>query len=187
MSEAIVEYDPHWPAQFEHEAERLRSTLGARVPGLLRIDHIGSTAVVGLAAKPIIDIQVVLLDRASIDMSWGLLAAADYTITRIPIAYLHKPATWPHSHHVHLRELGSDDERRFRVFRDWLRTHEADRTAYAGLKRALAQHADLTKLEDRARYSEAKTQFIREIERRAGMHARVSLLHGHEEHVSSRS
>jgi GrpB-like predicted nucleotidyltransferase (UPF0157 family) len=177
MSEAIVEYDPRWPAHFEREAERLRSTLGTRA---LRIDHIGSTAIAGLAAKPIIDIQVVLPDRASVDACWGLLAATDYTVARIPIAYLHKPVTWPHSHHVHLRVLGSDDEQRFRLFRDWLRSHAADRAAYAQLKRTLAQHADLTNQQDRARYSEAKTQFIREIERRAGLRTEASAVRSHE-------
>jgi GrpB-like predicted nucleotidyltransferase (UPF0157 family) len=175
MSETIVEYDPHWPAQFEREAERLRTTFGSRALRIERIDHIGSTAVVGLAAKPIIDIQVVLPDRASIDTCWELLAATDYTIARIPIEYLHKPVTWPHSHHVHLRTLGSDDEQRFRLFRDWLRSHAADRAAYAQLKRALAQHADLTNPQDRVRYSEAKTQFVREIERRAGLRTGASV------------
>jgi GrpB-like predicted nucleotidyltransferase (UPF0157 family) len=164
MSDVIVEYDPAWPGQFECEAEHLRHTLAEHV---LRIDHIGSTAVAGLAAKPIIDIQVVLSDRASIEACWKLLVAAGYTATYIPIAYLHKPDTWPHSHHLHLRELGSPDERRFCLFRDWLRAHDADREAYAQLKRELARRADLAKLEDRARYSEAKTQFVREIERRA--------------------
>jgi len=170
MSEALADYDPRWPGQFEREAERLHRALGARA---LRIDHIGSTAIAGLAAKPIIDILVVLPDRASLELCWELLATSDYTTARIPIAYLHKPVSWPHSHHVHLRELGSHDEQRLCLFRDWLRTHEADRAAYAQLKRALAQRADLTQPEDRARYSEAKTQFVREIERRAGLHASV--------------
>jgi GrpB-like predicted nucleotidyltransferase (UPF0157 family) len=70
---------------------------------------------------------------------------------------------------VHIREDGGFEAWRLRVFRDWLRTHPEDRDAYGALKLKLAESADLQCLEERVRYSHAKTAFIREIERRAGL------------------
>ena len=164
MADQISEYDPRWPAQFESEAERLRTALHGLA---LRIDHVGSTAVPGLAAKPTIDIQVVAPDEKAIEACHEQLVALGYTHCTKPVTFFHRPARWPHTHHVHVRRAGTYDERRLCLFRDWLRSHEADRRAYEALKRDLARDVDLHSIAQRIRYSEAKTQFVREIERRA--------------------
>jgi GrpB-like predicted nucleotidyltransferase (UPF0157 family) len=120
-----------------------------------------------LAAKPIIDIQVVAPDPAAIEACRGRLTGLGYSHCTVPVTFFHRPARWPHTHHVHVREAGTFDEQRLCRFRDWLRSHEADRRAYEALKRDLARDFDLQSSAQRMRYSEAKTQFVREIERRA--------------------
>lgn len=164
MQIEIVDYDPRWPAMFELERTRLGEALGEIA---VRIDHVGSTSVVGLAAKPLIDIQVTVVDPSLTSGYQPSLESAGYTFTTIPFGYFHRPSDWPHTHHVHVREHEGFDARRTLAFRDWLRTHPHDRDAYARLKRRLASQADAATAEGRFRYSEAKTDFIREIERRA--------------------
>ena len=161
----IAEYDPEWPELFDAEARRLREALDGVA---LRIDHVGSTAVPGLAAKPVIDIQVSVAPREPLASYRDPLASLGYICTTTPFLYFHRPADWPHTHHVHVRESGSDDEQRTIAFRDWLRTHPADRGAYEALKRSLARGADASSAESRFRYSRAKTDFIRTLERRSG-------------------
>jgi GrpB-like predicted nucleotidyltransferase (UPF0157 family) len=164
MSDQIAEYDPRWPELFESEAGRLREALRGLA---VRIDHVGSTAVPGLAAKPTIDIQVVVPNREMLEACRPQLQAIGYSYTTVPVTFFYRPDMWPHSHHVHVRECGTFDERRLCLFRDWLREHEVDRRAYEELKRRLARGVDLRKTGQRMLYSEAKTQFVREIERRA--------------------
>ncbi len=166
MSEQIVEYDPKWPEDFEFEAHRLRRALGMLAA---RIEHIGSTAVPGLPAKPVIDIQIILRDESAVRQCRSMLLEHGYTEALAPIHFFHQPAAWPHRHHVHLREDGGSEARRRLVFRNWLRTLPEDRDAYGTLKLKLGESADLQRLEERVRYSDAKTAFIREIERRAGL------------------
>lgn len=157
----LAEYDPSWPDQFDAEASRLRGALGERV---VEIDHVGSTAIPGLAAKPIIDIQVTVASSVEVDACKDALEAVGYTFTVIPLPYFHRPDDWPHTHHVHVRPAGGEDARRMIAFRDWLRTHPADRRAYEALKRRLARDSDWTTVEGRSRYSKAKTEFVRAIE-----------------------
>jgi GrpB-like predicted nucleotidyltransferase (UPF0157 family) len=166
MMQQIVEYDPNWPRDFEFEAQRLYRALGRLAA---RIEHIGSTAVPGLHAKPIIDIQIIVRDETATRQCRPILLVHGYTEETAPIRFFHRPAAWPHSHHVHIREDGSFEARRLRVFRDWLRTHPEDRDAYGTLKLELAASADLQRLDERVRYSHAKAAFVREIERRAGL------------------
>jgi GrpB-like predicted nucleotidyltransferase (UPF0157 family) len=160
----IADYDPKWPDQFEQEAARLRTALGGLA---LRIDHIGSTAVPGLAAKPVIDIQVSVADLDPLAAYGSPLAAIGYAHETVPLAYFHRPADWPHTHHIHVRARASRDEQRTLAFRDWLRTHDDDRVAYEALKRRLAGDADADTVDGRFRYSEAKTEFVRAIERKS--------------------
>jgi GrpB-like predicted nucleotidyltransferase (UPF0157 family) len=160
----IAEPDPRWPALFAAEAERLRAALG---PLAQRIDHVGSTAVPGLAAKPVIDVQVTVARVDPIGAYRGALESLGYAYSLVPFPYFHRPADWPHTHHVHVREAGGDEARRMIAFRDWLRRHPADREAYEALKRELARGADADSVEGRVRYSEAKTAFVRDIELRA--------------------
>jgi len=160
----IEDYDARWPEMFEEEARRL----GEALDGIaLRVDHVGSTSVPGLAAKPIIDIQVSVADPDLVGAYRRAIESLGYTYATVPFPYFHRPANWPHTHHVHIRQVGGLDEKRTLAFRDWLRLHPSDRGAYEELKRRLAGDADAATAEGRFRYSEAKTDFIREIQRRA--------------------
>ena len=164
MPIVIADYDPKWPEKFETEARRLRQALRDLA---LRIDHVGSTSVPGLAAKPVIDIQIAVAELEPVAAYRLPLESIGYTYATRPFPFFHRPSGWPHTHHVHVREAGGHDERRTVAFRDWLRKHPADRKAYEALKRELAGDADSNTVEGRFRYSEAKTEFIRRIERRA--------------------
>ena len=168
MSIVIAEYDREWPVQFEAEERRIRPVLG---PVALRIDHVGSTAVPGLAAKPVIDIQVTVAGEPEAAACREPLEALGYTYTQIPLPYLHLPERWPHTYHVHVRAQGSDEAQRMINVRDWLREHEDDRRAYEALKRRLAEGSEAETPEGRFRYSEGKTDFIRSLEQRSRMRA----------------
>src|SRR6266851_4072227 len=135
----VVPYDSAWPAAFERERERLRPALG---PLALRIEHHGSTAVPGLAAKPVIDIQISVARLHPIGAYAPALARLGYV--HAPHAddavcpFFHRPAEWPHTHHVHVVEAGSEEERRTLAFRDYLRAHADVAREYEALKRQIA-------------------------------------------------
>ena len=165
----LVAYDATWPGRFESEARLLRAALGPRA---LRIEHVGSTAVAGLVAKPIIDIQVsvaTLDDPAAFDATLG---AAGYTHVVLDPAFDHlypffaKPLAWPRTHHVHLCIAGSREEARHLAFRDYLRAHPDAAREYLELKRKLAALHGGRDEAARERYSMAKTEFVTAIERR---------------------
>src|SRR5947209_13255704 len=109
----VVPYDSAWPAAFERERERLRPALG---PLALRIEHNGSTAVPGLAAKPIIDIQVSVARLRPMAAYAAPLETIGYTHVPHPddafCPFFHRPGGWPHTHHVHVVESGGEEERR---------------------------------------------------------------------------
>jgi GrpB-like predicted nucleotidyltransferase (UPF0157 family) len=164
----IFRYDPAWPGRFEAEAKRIASALG---PAALRIDHVGSTAVPGLAAKPVIDIQVSV--RALHPLEPHLLPLVGLGYTHVPhpddafYPFLHRPAQWPHSHHVHLCEAGGAEEIRQLAFRDLLRDHPELAAAYADEKRRLAAGHSSASFESRTAYSDAKSAFIEPLIERA--------------------
>jgi GrpB-like predicted nucleotidyltransferase (UPF0157 family) len=146
----IVDYDPQWPELFAREAGRIRAALGDRA---LRIEHTGSTSVPGLAAKPIIDILLVVGDSAAEDAYVPALEAAGYVL-RI------RESNW----YEHRMFKGPDTEiDRMLMFRDWLRRNAADRDLYARTKLALAR-MEWTYLQN---YADAKTDVIEEILARA--------------------
>ncbi|WP_203217586.1 GrpB family protein [Nocardia arthritidis] len=155
----IVDYDAAWPRRFAEERARIAAALGATAR---RIDHIGSTSVPGLAAKPIIDIDLSVPDVEDEATYLDALLAVGYRLrVREPG---HRMVRTPHHDvHVHICTLGSEWERRHLLFRDWLRLDAADRTAYEQLKRKLAQRdwADMNA------YAEEKGPLITEITRRA--------------------
>jgi GrpB-like predicted nucleotidyltransferase (UPF0157 family) len=161
MSESvvIVDYDPRWPELFAAE----RAHIAAVLRGIaLRIDHNGSTSVPDLPAKPIIDIQISFARLHPMDKYRAALQSLGYTHVPHPddwfCPFFRKPAAWPHTHHVHVVELGGTEEKRTLAFRDWLRDHPADRATYANLKRGLAiEFADASKQND---YAAAKGDFI---------------------------
>jgi len=164
MSIDIVAYDPRWPAAFEAEAARIRAALG---PMALRIEHNGSTSVPGLAAKPVIDIQVSVAELTPMAAYRQPLQSIGYV--HVPHAddsfcpYFHKPREWPHTHHVHVVRQGDAEERRTLAFRDYLRAHPAAALEYAQLKNRLAPHFSAATPTSQQAYADAKTEFIERI------------------------
>ena len=154
----IVDYDSTWPHQFEEERRRVLAAIGRYVAA---VEHVGSTAVPGLAAKPIIDILV------------GLRSLADATNCIIPLTglgyeyvpeweaelperrYFRRVVPRPRTHHIHMVETTSEFWRRQLLFRDYLRAHPNDARAYETLKRDLASRFDVGR-----DYAAAKSVFI---------------------------
>ncbi|MFI6042626.1 GrpB family protein [Nocardia sp. NPDC051321] len=155
----LVGYCPAWPERFEEERGRIGAALGdvAR-----RIDHIGSTAVPGLVAKPIIDIDLSVPDVEDEGAYLEPLLTAGYRLrVREPG---HRMVRTPERDvHVHICTVGSDWERRHLLFRDWLRHDARDRAAYGRLKQQLAQRD----WPDTNAYADAKGPLIIEITGRA--------------------
>lgn len=158
----IVDYDPRWPEQFQREAERIRAALGGRA---LRLEHTGSTSVPGLAAKPIVDMLLVVADSAEEAVYAPALEGIGYVL-RIREAewFEHRmfrgkePDT-----HLHVFSAGCPEIERVLLFRDWLRENAADRELYERTKRTLAQE----KWKYGQNYADAKTAVVEEILARA--------------------
>jgi GrpB-like predicted nucleotidyltransferase (UPF0157 family) len=166
MNEAleIVPYDPIWPEAFFAERDQIAAVLGKLA---VRIDHHGSTSVPGLAAKPIIDIQVSVQRLQPIEDYRALLDQLGYVHVRHPddsfCPFFHRPADWPHTNHVHVVASGGPEERRTLAFRDYLRQHPGVSREYEKLKRELLpQHTSAT-FAARQAYAEAKTAFVTRI------------------------
>lgn len=164
----IVPYDPAWPDAFAAERDRIKVVLGDLA---LRIDHNGSTAVPGLAAKPVIDIQVSVRQLQPIEEYAGRLRQLGYVHVPHPddsfCPFFHRPAVWPHTHHVHLVRSGDAEERRTLAFRDYLRQHPEMARAYEELKRELAAAYGGATFESRQAIADGKTEFITRITERA--------------------
>jgi GrpB-like predicted nucleotidyltransferase (UPF0157 family) len=164
----IVPYDRKWPMAFSAERARIAAALGSIA---IRIDHNGSTAVPGLAAKPIIDIQVSVRSIQPINSYSSGLVLLGYV--HVPHAddsfcpFFHRPGAWPHTYHVHVVESGGAEEKRTLAFRDYLREHLQVAREYENLKRRLAsQHSEATFSALQA-YADAKTEFVTSIMERA--------------------
>jgi len=156
----IVPYDPAWPRRFAEERANLRQALGATAPG--GIHHVGSTAVPGLDAKPIIDILVGVDSLAASRASTPALAKLGYQYAPYRAREMHwfcKPDPSHRTHHLHLVPTSSPRFREELAFRDLLRAHADVAREYAALKRRLALEFD----HDREAYTEAKGDFIRAI------------------------
>jgi GrpB-like predicted nucleotidyltransferase (UPF0157 family) len=168
MTLQISPYDVRWLLEFDVERTRLADALGTLAR---RIDHHGSTAVPGLEAKPIIDIQISVTSLEPLDAYAAPLTALGYV--HVPHAddavcpFFHRPAEWPHTHHVHVVRAGSWEERRTLVFRDYLCDHDAAARDYVALKKGLAACADADDPASREAYAAAKSQFIDGIVRKA--------------------
>lgn len=156
----IVEYRSEWPARFAQERNRLAAVLG---PAAIRIDHIGSTAVPGLAAKPIIDIDVSVRDVEEENIYLPALERAGYRL-RVREGGHRMLRTPDLAVHVHVCTAGSEWERRHLRFRDWLRQSADDRALYEATKRCLAEHKWPTHND----YAAAKSTVVAEILERAG-------------------
>jgi GrpB-like predicted nucleotidyltransferase (UPF0157 family) len=154
----IADYDTTWINDFEHEKELIS---GAVVEYNLSIEHIGSTAVKGLCAKPIIDI-LIGIDRfengfriVGVFERLGYEYKGEFGIPKRHFFIKGNPRT----HHVHMVEIGSNFWNEHLLFRDYLREHKDDRERYALLKRELA----LRYPNDRDAYLESKAEFIQKI------------------------
>lgn len=154
----IVDYDPGWPEKFEAHALSIAGALGGTA---LRIEHIGSTSVPGLAAKPIIDILVVVPDSADESSYLPQLEAAGYTLrVREPDWNEHRMFRTPEKDaHIHIYSAGCPEIGRNLVFRDRLRQNPDDRRRYEQAKRELAAK----EWPDMNAYAEAKTEVIESI------------------------
>ncbi|MGZ8631843.1 MAG: gamma-glutamyl-gamma-aminobutyrate hydrolase family protein [Actinomycetota bacterium] len=154
----IAEPDPAWAGRFETEATRIVAALPTDL--VSRIDHVGSTAVPGLAAKPIVDIQLSLTAMAPRDAYVEPIRALGYRWVLDPWdvehEYFSRDVDGERSFHLHVCAAGSTWERRHLVFRNWLRAHPGDAAAYAELKRGLAGAHP----KDTLSYTEAKSTFI---------------------------
>ena len=133
----LAEYDPAWPGLFEREAARIRSILGDRV---LLLEHVGSTSILGLAAKPRIDIVVAVPDSADEAAYVSPLVAAGYVLRiREPGWFEHRVLNGPDTEvNLHVFSEGCPEIDRMLAFRDRLRTHDDERRRYEAVKRDLA-------------------------------------------------
>ena len=151
----VVPYDAAWPARFDRWAVDIRRAVSADP---IRVEHVGSTSVPGLPAKPVIDIQVCVPSVDEEDAFVPGLAELGVPLrSREPgHRYFRPPAGEPRVVQVHVCEHGSAWERDHVLFRDYLRAHDDVRDAYAELKVAVAQRFH----DDRLAYNGGKTGFI---------------------------
>jgi GrpB-like predicted nucleotidyltransferase (UPF0157 family) len=153
-----VDYDPQWAPRFDREAGKIRSVLADRA---LRVEHVGSTAVPGLPAKPILDMVLAVADSAQEAEYAGPLEEIGYRL-RIwePDWHEHRMFKGPEQDvNLHVFSASCPEIDRMLAFRDWLRSSESDRELYGRSKRALAQQ-DWKYTQN---YADAKTAVIEEI------------------------
>lgn len=160
---SIAPYDPEWPRLYEREAAHIRKVLGDKV---LLLEHVGSTAVPGLPAKPIIDIDLQVADTRDEDAYVPRLTLAGYVLTvREPDWYEHRLFKGPDTNiNLHVFGPQSEEIERHLLLRDWLREHPEDRDLYRDTKIELSQREFRTVNE----YAAAKTRVVVEILKRAG-------------------
>jgi len=160
----VIDYDPNWAATFSKLRDHIAESLGD-LP--VAIDHVGSTSIPGAAAKPVIDIDVVLRAKADVSNAIRALEKAGYGhLGDLGITgrdAFESPGDLP-AHHLYVVALGSREHGRHIRFRDYLRSHSDEVRRYSELKKSLA----IRFRDDRKAYTEAKTAFIEEILRRAG-------------------
>jgi GrpB-like predicted nucleotidyltransferase (UPF0157 family) len=158
----LVEYDAQWPKSFEREACRIRASLAGLT---IRVEHVGSTSVPGLAAKPIIDLVLVVPDSADEPAYVPALESAGYVLRiREPDWFEHRLLKGPDTDvNLHVFGAGAAEVGRMLMFRDWLRSHDADRDAYLAVKRTLAQRT----WRHVQQYADSKSDIVRQILDRA--------------------
>ena len=164
MPIALADPDPRWPRAYTDARDELLAALGEE--SFIAFEHIGSTSIPGLAAKPLIDMMASVRNLEDVEPMIPRIEALGYVYLEeltalIPGRRLFERCTSGGAPIEHLHVVMHEGENwvRHLDFRDWLRSHPEDRDAYEALKRELAaQHSDTTV------YSEAKTAFIRRIE-----------------------
>jgi GrpB-like predicted nucleotidyltransferase (UPF0157 family) len=155
-------YDPQWPSHFAGLERQIRGALGERA---LWIEHVGSTAVPGLCAKPIIDVVLAVANSADESAYVPPLESIGYWLkVREPEWFEHRMLKSPGIEgNVHVFSRGCDEVDRLLAFRDWLRTNEADRKLYERTKQELATR-DWGSVQD---YADAKSSVVKKILARA--------------------
>lgn len=158
----LTEYDPAWPQLFEREADRIRGALASRA---LHVEHVGSTSVPGLAAKPIIDMVLVVADSGDEPAYVPDLEAHGYVLRiREPDWFGHRLLKGPDTNvNLHVFSKDCSEVQVMLDFRDWLRENNADRDLYAHVKRDLAAK-DWKYVQN---YADSKTAVVVEIMERA--------------------
>ncbi len=160
----IVDPDPRWPEIAAAEMARIEAALGGQA---VRIDHVGSTAVPGMAAKPILDLQASVAEIRPTERYRLPLEELGYLFAPDPdspeLHFFGKPATRPRTFHLHVCAAGSDHEMRHLALRDYLRARPEEATAYAELKRKLVA----ARPGDRLAYIEGKADYVAALEKRA--------------------
>ncbi len=158
----LVDYDPAWAEQYAREEQRVRAALGERA---LLVEHVGSTSVPGLCAKPIIDIVLAVADAADEARYVPALEARNYVLRiREPDWFEHRLLKGPDVNvNLHVFSAGCSEIERMLRFRDWLRVHPDDRELYADTKRLLARQ----NWEFVQNYADAKSKVVAEIMARA--------------------
>jgi GrpB-like predicted nucleotidyltransferase (UPF0157 family) len=159
----VFDWSAGWPMKFRILAARLRGSLGSQA---LRIDHIGSTSVAGLAAKPVVDIQISVASLEPVEELSAAMAQIGFVLRPenpdLTKLYFREPHGEERSH-IHMRVHGSWHEQQALLFRDYLRTHTEEHAPYVALKRSLAARFR----ENRAAYTEGKDEHIWGMLRRA--------------------
>jgi GrpB-like predicted nucleotidyltransferase (UPF0157 family) len=158
----LAEYDPAWPLLFEREAATIHAALGQRV---LQLEHVGSTSIPGIVAKPLVDIVLAVADSSDEPAYVPALEAEGYVL-RIREPHWHEHRVVKRSEpkvNVHVFSVGCPEIDRLLAFRDWLRTNADDRELYARTKRELVQQ-EWRYVQN---YADAKTAVVEEILARA--------------------
>jgi len=163
----LADYNPDWPVLFAREAAGIRAALGSRA---VQIEHVGSTSVPGLAAKPIIDILLAVPDSSDEQAYVPVLEAAGYVLrAREPGWFEHRMFKGPDTDvNLHVFTVGAAEIDRMVLFRDWLRANDADRDTYLEVKRDLAKRT----WRHVQHYADAKTAIVEQIIARAALNRR---------------
>jgi GrpB-like predicted nucleotidyltransferase (UPF0157 family) len=158
----LAKYDPRWPTLFDREAARIRGVLSDVA---VRVEHVGSTSVPGLAAKPIIDILLAVPDSADEQAYVPALEAAGYVLRiREPHWFEHRLFKGPDTDiNLHVFTVGAAEIDRMLLFRDRLRADDADRDAYLQVKRDLAKRS----WRHMQHYADSKSDIVQQIMARA--------------------
>ena len=165
----IVDYDLEWPGLADAELRAIQAALGDIA---VRVEHVGSTAVPGLAAKPILDLQLSVEAIEPRDRYVEPLERLGYLFVPAPESpdyhLFAKPAERPRTRHLHMCAAGSEHEHRHIAMRDFLRAHPDEAARYEALKRDVAARHP----QDRLAYIEGKEEYVSALERRAVAWAR---------------
>jgi len=162
----IVQYDPLWHSQFEAERVMLQRVLAPWLAG--PIEHVGSTAIPGMPAKPVIDIMAAVNSLEASQAAKARLAESGYVYFPYRPDIMHwfcKPSAAIRTHHLHLVPLGSKRWRECLAFRDAIRSHHTLALEYAALKNHLAVRFKF----DREAYTDGKGPFVRHVLETSGM------------------